>query len=73
MRTTQLTSITEDFIQVALKNDFVSICVNDYKLYSKYRLQGIRLIRAVKEGVAVAYDTLGNKTIVTPQGNIIQL
>ena len=73
MKTAQLTSITEDFIQVALKNDFVSICVNDYKLYSKYRLQGIRLIRAVKDGVAVAYDTLGNKTIVTPQGNIIQL
>lgn len=73
MRTTQLTSITEDFIQVALKNDFVSICVNDYKLYSKYRLQGIRLIRVVKDGVAVAYDTLGNKTVLTTQGKVIQL
>lgn len=73
MRTTQLNSITEDFIQVALNNDFVSICVNDYKLYSKYRLKGIRQIRTVKEGVAIAYDTLGNKTVLTPQGKIIQL
>lgn len=68
-----LTNITEDFIQVALNNDFVSICVNDYKLYNKYRLQGIRQIRTVKDGVAVAYDTLGNKTVVTTQGKIVQL
>ena len=68
-----LTNITEDFIQVALSNNFVSICVHDFKLYNKYRLQGIRQIRTVKDGVAVAYDTLGNKTVVTTQGKIIQL
>ena len=72
MRTTQLTSITEDFLKTALTNDFTYICVYDKELYNKYRARGIRQIRAFKGALALACDTLGNVTIVTPEGTVLQ-
>ena len=70
---TQLNSITEDFLKTAITNDFTYIGVHDSGLYNKYRAKGVRQIRLYKEVLAFAYDTLGNKTVVTPQGTIIQL
>ena len=73
MTNAKLTSITEDFIKTALTNDFTYIGVHDSGLYNKYRVKGVRQIRLYKEVLAFGYDTLGNKTIVTPEGTIIQL
>ena len=73
MTNAKLKSITEDFIKTALTNDFTYIGVHDSDLYNKYRLKGVRQLRLVKEYRAFAYDTLGNKTIVTLDGKVIQL
>jgi hypothetical protein len=69
----KLISITEDFIKVALTNDFTYIGVSDYNLANKYRLKGVKQLRFCREYLAFGYDTLGNKTIVQLNGNIIQL
>jgi hypothetical protein len=65
--------IVEDFIKTALTNDFTYIGVNDYSLFNKYRSNGVRQMRVVKDCLAFAYDTLGNRTIVTLDGKVIQL
>lgn len=73
IKNAKLINITEDFIKVAIKNDFTFIGVSDYNLANKYRLKGVKQLRFCREYLAFAYDTLGNKTIVQLNGSIIQL
>lgn len=68
----KLKHITEGFLQVAITNDFPYIGVGDRELSEKYRLKGVTQIRYCKEYLAFAYDTLGNKTVVTLDGRILQ-
>jgi hypothetical protein len=73
IKNARLIRITEDFIKVALTNDFAYIGVSDYNLANKYRLKGVKQVRFFTGYLAFGYDTLGNKTIVQTNGTIVQL
>lgn len=69
----KLVCLANDFIQTALGNDFTFIGVSDYALANKYRLKGVKQLRTCQEYLAFAYDSLGNKTVLTPEGQVFQL
>ena len=68
----KLWSLAEDFIKTAITNDFSYIGVGDYTLANQYRLKGVKQLRQCKEYLAFAYDRLGNKTVVTLDGTVLQ-
>jgi hypothetical protein len=64
--------LAEDFIKTAVTNDFAYIGVGDYALANQYRLKGVKQLRNCTEYLAFAYDRLGNKTVLTPNGTVLQ-
>lgn len=68
----KLQSLTEDFLNTAITNDFSFIGVSDYNLANIYRLKGVKQLRFCKEYLAFAYDRLGNKTVLTTDGTVLQ-
>ena len=64
----KLQSLTEDFLKTAITNDFSFIGVSDYNLANTYRIKGVKQLRFCKEYLAFAYDSLGNKTVLTTDG-----
>ena len=68
----KLRSIAEDFIKTAITNDFSFIGVGDFDLANQYRLKGVKQLRYCTEYLAFAYDRLGNKTVLTPTGTVLQ-
>ena len=68
----KLQSLTEDFLNTAINNDFSFIGVSDYNLANDYRLKGVKQLRFCKEYLAFAYDKLGNKTVLTTDGTVLQ-
>jgi hypothetical protein len=68
----KLRSLTDDFIKTAITNDFSYIGVGDITLANHYRLKGVKQIRFCKEYLAFAYDRLGNKTVLTTDGTVLQ-
>ena len=68
----KLQSLTEDFLKTAITNDFSFIGVSDYNLANNYRLNGDKQLRYCKEYLAFSYDRLGNKTVLTADGTVLQ-
>lgn len=64
--------LAEDFIKTAVNNEFTYIGVGDKELSEKYRVKGVKQIRYCKEYLCFAYDVLGNKTVLTLDGKILQ-
>jgi hypothetical protein len=64
--------LAEDFIKTAITNDFAYIGVGDYALANQYRLKGVKQLRQCREYLAFAYDRLGNKTVLTLDGTVLQ-
>jgi hypothetical protein len=68
----KLRHIADDFIKTAITNDFSYIGVGDLDLANQYRIKGVKQIRYCKEYLAFAYDRLGNKTVLTLDGTVLQ-